>query len=284
MKIGFIGAGKVGTTLAKAFVERGLTVTGFFSRTPDSAIFSAEFTKTKAFDRLASLVAESDTIVLTVPDDAIKLMIKSLETLPLKCKTICHTSGVYSIDEILPHRERLGACGIGLHPLYPIHDKVSVWHTIHEATFTLEGDREPVTTWQHTLTNLGFTVKTIEPQHKAAYHAAASIACNFTCALLEQSLRLMAKSGFSEREALDALRPLLEANLAHLLASGPQTALTGPIERNDIGTVTKHLHALATDLERRRYAVMGLSVVDIAKRRHPTTNYSQLIELLESFL
>lgn len=37
MKIGFIGAGKVGFSLGKFFVQGGVPVTGYYSRRRDSA-------------------------------------------------------------------------------------------------------------------------------------------------------------------------------------------------------------------------------------------------------
>jgi predicted dinucleotide-binding enzyme len=47
MKIGFIGAGKVGFSLGKYFCEHGLDVIGYFSRNPQSALQAAEFTGTR---------------------------------------------------------------------------------------------------------------------------------------------------------------------------------------------------------------------------------------------
>ena len=107
MKIGFIGAGKVGTTLAKAFVEAGLNVVGFYSRSPKSAQFSAQFTGSEAFQTIETLVTAADLILLTVPDDALPAVIETLRPLPLADKTICHTSGVYSIDDLFPDRAQL---------------------------------------------------------------------------------------------------------------------------------------------------------------------------------
>lgn len=120
MKIGFIGAGKVGTTLAKAFVEAGLNVVGFYSRSPKSAQFSAQFTGSEAFQTIETLVTAADLILLTVPDDALPAVIARLRPLPLSGKTICHTSGVYSIDDLFADRAQLGALGVGLHPLLPL--------------------------------------------------------------------------------------------------------------------------------------------------------------------
>ena len=44
MRIGFIGAGKVGFTLGKYFREHGIEVTGYYSRSIQSASEAAEFT------------------------------------------------------------------------------------------------------------------------------------------------------------------------------------------------------------------------------------------------
>ena len=60
MQIGIIGAGKVGTTLAKYVKDHGACVTGFYSRTESSGRESAEFTGTEYFETLDSLIRASD--------------------------------------------------------------------------------------------------------------------------------------------------------------------------------------------------------------------------------
>ena len=49
MKIGFIGAGKVGFSLGKYFAENGAELSGYYSRTESSAHEAAAFTGSKAF-------------------------------------------------------------------------------------------------------------------------------------------------------------------------------------------------------------------------------------------
>ena len=68
MKIGFIGAGKVGFSLGKFFTAGGITMTGYFSRHRESAVEAAAFTNTKSYESLATIVKESDALFLTVPD------------------------------------------------------------------------------------------------------------------------------------------------------------------------------------------------------------------------
>ena len=56
MKIGFIGAGKVGFSLGKFFVQGNLPVTGYYSRQRESAQEAALFTNTKPYDTMLALV------------------------------------------------------------------------------------------------------------------------------------------------------------------------------------------------------------------------------------
>ena len=90
MKIGFIGAGNVGTSLGKLFVQRGVSVTGYFSRTRRHAEEAAEFTRTHCFDTLEEIVQASDTLFVTTSDGVVARMWNDMKTLPIK-------SNVYAI-------------------------------------------------------------------------------------------------------------------------------------------------------------------------------------------
>ena len=279
--IGFIGAGKVGTTLAKRFVYQGLSLTGFFSRSFASAVFASKVTLSKAYEDLKDLVEDSDILFLTVPDDCLKETVEKLTHLPISGKKLVHTSGVYSVDDIFPNREDFQVQAVGLHPLFPNSDKEKVWETIHKATFTLEGDKGLVALFSELLDSWHFTYKVISPSLKSKYHAAASISSNLYCALVDESLSLMQQCGFDEKEALMALKPLMMANLENILEKGPKLALTGPIERNDICTVKRHLQAMKTDFERHYYAQSALAVVSLAQKKHPQNNYSLMQQILK---
>ena len=72
MKVGFIGAGKVGCSLGKLFAETQHNLTGFYSLTSSSAESAAEFTNSTYFQNLEDLIQDSDTVFITVPDDSIE--------------------------------------------------------------------------------------------------------------------------------------------------------------------------------------------------------------------
>ena len=87
--------------------------------------------------------------------------------------------------------------------------------------------------------------------------------------------------GFSQREALDALAPLMKANLAHLLQVGPQQALTGPVERGDTATVAKHLACLTGEDARQVYRGASRMLVELARNKHPDIDAESMNEILK---
>ena len=71
MRTGIIGAGKVGCSLGKYFRLNNLEVTGYYDVNENLAKEAADFTATAFIKDLDTIVKESDTLFLTVPDDLI---------------------------------------------------------------------------------------------------------------------------------------------------------------------------------------------------------------------
>ena len=69
---------------------------------------------------------------------------------------------------------------------------------------------------------------------------------NALVAVIDAAVVLMMRAGIEEQAALNALEPIARASLENILRLGPRTALTGPIARGDVSTVTAHMGALAT--------------------------------------
>jgi predicted short-subunit dehydrogenase-like oxidoreductase (DUF2520 family) len=70
-------------------------------------------------------------------------------------------------------------------------------------------------------------------------------------------------------EAAKAARPLLRATVVNIGKMGVPAALTGPISRGDVETVTRHLAALGRLPReiRRLYCALGLYTVRVAQRK-----------------
>ena len=131
MKIGFIGAGRVGFTLGKYFCEHGVEVAGYYSRNIQSAKEAAEFTHSRVYDVPAKLLEACDILFLTVPDGIIPQIYRELCQESIRGKILCHASGAAAAGETFPDIEARGACGYSVHPLFAVSDK---YHSYRELT------------------------------------------------------------------------------------------------------------------------------------------------------
>ncbi len=137
MKIGFIGAGKVGFSLGKFFSHNGITVTGYYSRHRESAQEAAEFTGSMCYDALGALIQDSDALFLTVTDAAIPSVFQQLKEFELSGKQICHCSGAMSAQEAFSGIAQTGAYGYSIHPLFPISSKLESYRELSGAFFCM---------------------------------------------------------------------------------------------------------------------------------------------------
>ncbi len=274
MRIGIIGSGKVGTSLGKFFVSKGLSLTGFFDSYEKEAIDAADFTGTKYYEKLEDLVKDSDTLFLTVPDGLITEVWNAIKDMPVKGKYICHCSGALSAGEAFPKAEERGAYIASVHPLFAVSDKYHSYQELDDACFTIEGG-EKSEDMVKLFKSFGNPVVKIMAENKVKYHLAAAIASNHVIALMEQSLSLLTECGFDEEGARKALTPIVTKNVSHILQDGTAASLTGPVERGDVTTVKKHLACLSEE-DQLLYRLLSKKLLNIGKKKNPTRDYSAL--------
>lgn len=279
MKIGFIGAGNVGCSLGRYLNHKNIPVAGYYSRTKASADEAAKITNTRRFDTLKEIIDTCDTLFLTVPDGKIKEVWSEVKSFPIEGKTICHCSGAMSAN-IFSDIRKLGAYGYSIHPMFPFNSKTISYDVMQEIFITVEGNQERIDEMTEMFHNLGNPVKVITSENKTSYHAASVMASNEVVALLETAVRLLKKCQFKEEEALHALKPLALYNMEHIFEVGTTKALTGPVERNDVGTVQKHLEVLDEE-EKRIYLACSAMLLHITKRKYPEREEDELRKLLE---
>lgn len=281
MKAGFIGAGKVGFSLGKYLAENGIDVTGYYSRSADSAIKASEFTGTRYYKDLTDIIEDSDTLFITAPDGAITEVWEYIRNLPIKNKNICHCSGSISSAAFF-YSEKKGAFRYSIHPLYAFSDRYESYKDLRGAYFSIEGSKARLKEMAACFAQLGNTVVPIDQEAKALYHCAAVMASNHMIALADAAAEMLSSCGFDQESAVKALTPLMRGNISAIIASGPAAALTGPVERNDLNTVAEHLHALerADPQTAELYRFLSSRLVKIACDKHPDRDYTELKELL----
>ena len=280
MKAGFIGAGKVGCSLGKFLSTHGVEVAGYYDRDTEYAEEAARFTGSVRFFSVEDAVRESDMLFITVPDGVISSVFDEIKVFDIREKYICHCSGSISAADAFVGIESTGAYEYSVHPLFAANDRFETYRELADAFFTLEGDESHIDDIRKVLEDAGLKVKRIHSSDKAKYHLAAVITSNMVLGLIDSGIDLLMDCGFKEEEARLAIRPLVIGNVTHALDAGTVKALTGPVERGDVRTLERHLDQLGEPEQRQLYRLLSLRLLNIAKKKNPERDYSEL----ENFL
>lgn len=252
MKIGFVGAGKVGSALGLYFVNHGLEVVGYCSRSLLSAKKAADLTGSAFFESIRALAEPSDVVFITTPDQAlsdidaqVSVLLRSGEILGKK--VWIHTSGAFPSD-CLSKIKAMGQPVGSLHPLQSFADPVVGSELLEETFFTIEGTPDAMDVMRALLCKTGGTYDEIFSEQKALYHAGACVISNYLVTLMESGMRLMEASGMKRETLFRAVSPLISGTLKNIAKKGPVEALTGPLVRGDYDTVALHLKAMKESL------------------------------------
>ncbi len=281
MTIGFIGAGRVGCTLGKYLSEHGVDIAGFYSRTRESADMAATFTQSETFSDIEDLVQNSEIIFITTPDGSIKYVWEEIRKFDISKKIICHFSGSLSSD-IFSGIEQTGAYGCSVHPMYAFSSKFSSYEKFNTACLSVEGC-EPALKVIYGIfrEKCGHRIFKLDTDKKVQYHAAAAMASNCMIGLLEASVSLLQECGFNEEDAWTLLSPLAVGNVNAAVEKGTKASLTGPVERNDTGTVRKHREVLKGTKYDDIYASLGKILISIAEEKNTSVDYTEMCRVME---
>lgn len=271
LKIGFIGAGKVGRALGSALHNKGYQVNAVCSRTQQSAsLMTALIPGCRAFESSSQVARACDLVFITTPDGAILDVAESTSWIP--GQMVVHTSGADS-RKILEAAARAGALTGVFHPLATIGSTENVADPFNGITITIEADLPLLQTLERLAHALEAQSLRLRQEDRALYHASAVFISNYVCALADIASGLWEEMGFEKHQAEKALLPLLKSAVYNLQTAGLPDCLTGPISRGDTGTLLKHLDALeklGAPLAS-TYRTLGMHTVDIAIRKGSIT-------------
>lgn len=283
LRVAFVGAGKVGCSLARflAGARAGdvgspasdpapCEVVGFFSRTPEHALEAAEFAGGVAFGSAADAACAADVLVVTTPDAQIAPAWERVADaarageLSLAGKVVAHCSGALPAS-VLTGAHGLGARACSVHPLYAVSSRFGCWQELAHAWFSLEGDEGACALMERLLAARGARCGRVRSEEKARYHAAAVMASNLVAGLYARAAAELERAGWPTGQAEAALAPLFEGNARHVARDGVARALTGPAARGDEATIARHLDVLEGS-DREIYRLLTDTVRQVARR------------------
>ncbi|MEO8563975.1 MAG: Rossmann-like and DUF2520 domain-containing protein [bacterium] len=199
----------MGTALASALENAGVEVSGPLGR-DDTAEGAA-------------------IVLLCVPDREIPAASAIIAPGPL----VGHVSASAPLELLAPHER------FSMHPLLSV---VGVGAPFVGAYCAIEASSAAALGVALALADrLGMRATVIPAEQRALYHAAASAASNFLITLEGAAERLAQIVGLERA----ALVPLVRASVDNWARQGARAALTGPIARGDLITVTRQREAVS---------------------------------------
>lgn len=266
-KLGFIGAGAVGTALARRLSALGYAVTAVASRRRASAQALADcIPGCVAYDSAQGVADTANVVFITTTDSAIAAVAASVRWQP--GQIVVHTSGAESVAALDAARHQ-GALTGSLHPLQSFASAADAERKLAGCIYALEGEGEVLTVLQTMAEALGGRWIVLDAEAKALYHASAVLVSNYVVTLMHAAGQLWRAFGYAEAEGHAALLPLLRGTADNIESVGLPQCLTGPIARGDAATVRRHIAALersAPDLLP-IYQTLGLATVEVAKAK-----------------
>lgn len=263
-KLGFIGAGTVGTALSITLNDRGYPVVAVSSRSRTSAEKLAwVISGCRAVNSNQAVADAAELIFITTPDDAINPVVAEIQW--HHGQSVVHCSGADSTD-ILEPAKKSGAQAGAFHPLQTFASVKQAIDNIPGSTFAIEAEEPLLTTLKDMATALGGNWIELKASDKVLYHAAAVIACNYMVTLIKTATDLWQTFNVPTHQATKALMPLLRGTLNNIDNVGIPQCLTGPLARGDTGTIKKHLSALQKVAPSvfSTYRELGLQTIPIA--------------------
>jgi predicted short-subunit dehydrogenase-like oxidoreductase (DUF2520 family) len=156
--------------------------------------------------------------------------------------TAIHSSGATSPDALEPLAIR-GARTIALHP---------------NGSFTGEEPLPPRLLWSISASDADSLaiardllapvvprLVVIDDAMRPLYHAAASVASNYSVTLFAMALDLYMRAGLQESDARDVVASFIAGSAGRAASVGPIDALTGPIARGDADVLARQTAAVA---------------------------------------
>lgn len=263
--VAIIGAGKVGSVLAKALHRQGYELVGIASRTLESASQLAKEFAIVATTKAADITLHADMILIATPDRCIGQVVEELvkDGGVRAGQFIFHTSGGVGV-EVLKPASHLGAFTGSIHPLQSFANLTSPVDAVADIYFAVGGDEKAIGLAEEIVKSFGGKSFIISDKDRPLYHGAACIVSNYFVSLMHWATQIYTGFGLSPQQAVAALMPLVQGTVNNIQDLGPTEALTGPISRGDVSTIAAHLAGFTNGNEKNLYAELGRYTIGVA--------------------
>jgi predicted short-subunit dehydrogenase-like oxidoreductase (DUF2520 family) len=242
LKVGVIGAGRVGAVLGAALARAGHQVVAVSAVSERSRAAAARMLPGVPVEPPPEVLTDADLVLLTVPDDVLPGLVSGLVSAgaPVTGRLLAHTSGRHGAA-VLDPATRGGALPMALHPVMTFTGRPDDLDRLDGISWGVTAPEPVLPAAEALVIEMGGEPVVIDEANRALYHAGLASAANHLVALVAQSADVLRAAGVAEPSRM--LAPLLSAALDNALRLG-DAGLTGPVARGDVDTVAGHIAAL----------------------------------------
>jgi len=262
LTLGIVGAGRVGTGLALCFARAGYKVVAVGSRGAASARRLARRVRGARCVSPQEVADAAHIVFLTVPDGAIAAVASGIRW---RAGSACvHCSGAGDLD-LLASAAADGAQVGGFHPLRMFGEPGKSFD-LRGCAVAIAGAEPLARELERLARAVGARPLRLPEGGRALYHAGANFSGAFVVALIAETVALWGKLGIPEKDAMPALLALLHGSADNVAKLGLAGALGSVVARGDVGTIRRHLDALAKDAPESLalYRLLSLRTVPLA--------------------
>ncbi|MGH3359144.1 MAG: Rossmann-like and DUF2520 domain-containing protein, partial [Nocardioidaceae bacterium] len=212
LRIGVVGAGRVGAVLAAAFAASGHEVTAVSGRSAASKTRIETLLPGIPVRRPAEVAADADLLLLAVPDDVLEPVAAELVRAGSigPGQLVAHTSGRHGTD-VLAAARGAGAQVLAMHPAMTFTGTDIDIGRLSTTVFALTGDPSVREAGERIVADIGGTPIWLSEDQRVLYHAALAHGSNHLVTLVTQAQSILRSAGTTDPSGV--LRPLLTAAL-----------------------------------------------------------------------
>lgn len=243
-EIVIIGSGNVAYHLAKAFVDRGISVKQIFGRNLDKLTkigqeLSVEYSNQK--------LADADIYIICVSDDAVSEVSKKIMN---KKGLVAHTSGSLPKESLLGDYRKAS-----FYPLQTFSRNKSLVYS--KIPFFIDAEfPQDAEALINIASKISSNVMEIDFDKRKYVHLTAVFSCNFVNHLYANAKEI----SDSQNIPFSYFLPLIEETTKKIFEVEPKLAQTGPAVRNDKRILELHESLIEDEMKLRIYKLMNESI------------------------
>lgn len=239
LRVGVVGAGRVGAVLAAALRAAGHEIVAAAGESDATRRRIKALLPGVPVKKPSAVARSCDLLLLTVPDDMLANVVSMLAASGAihPGQYVVHTSGRHGVS-VLADAAAVGARPIALHPAMTFTGTELDLPRLTGCVFGVTSAPAEREMSQRLVDDLGGQAMWVPEEMRTLYHAGLAHGANHLVTLVTEAMEMLRAAG--SQDPAGTLRPLLTAALDNALETGDE-ALTGPIVRGDVQTVAAHL-------------------------------------------